>query len=136
MDERELFEVKIICDFSAAHLLRNFRGKCEHLHGHNWKVEVIVRGNRLSESDILVDFGELKQAAREVIGELDHSFLNDLPAFKEVNPSSENIARYIYWKLSERFKNYDFWIHSVSAWESSNSCATYYGKMRELTATG
>jgi 6-pyruvoyltetrahydropterin/6-carboxytetrahydropterin synthase len=127
MAERELFEVRIICDFAAAHLLRNFRGKCEHLHGHNWKVEVVVRGYKLNESEILLDFGELKEAARKVVEELDHKFLNDLPAFKDRNPSSENIARYIYRRLSERFEGYDFWVHSVTAWESPNSCATYYG---------
>jgi 6-pyruvoyltetrahydropterin/6-carboxytetrahydropterin synthase len=127
MEGRELFEVKIICDFAAAHLLRNFRGKCEHLHGHNWKVEVVVRGHRLNESEILLDFGELKQAAREIMDELDHKFLNDLPAFKTLNPSSENIAKYIYKRLSERFNGNAFWVYSVSAWESPSSCATYYG---------
>lgn len=136
MSEKELFEVKVICDFAAAHLLRNFRGKCEHLHGHNWKVEVVVRGYRLNESEILLDFGELKQATREVVDELDHKFLNDLPEFKEKNPSSENIACYIYKKLSKRFEGYGFWVHSVSAWESPNSCATYYGKITDLKSTG
>ncbi len=124
----ELFEVKIIADFSAAHQLRNFRGKCEQLHGHNWMVEVTVRGRKLDESDVLLDFAELKQATKEVLKELDHNFLNDLPYFKEINPSSENIAKYLFQKLSDKFNNDVRWVHSVTAWESSNACATYYGK--------
>ncbi len=125
-----MFEVKVICDFAAAHRLRNFRGMCEHLHGHNWKVEVVVRGEKLNESDILLDFAELKQETKRVVGEFDHTFLNDLPAFRERNPSSENIARYIFHRLSERFNGREIRVHSVSAWESANSCATYYGEAR------
>ncbi len=124
----ELYEVKIIADFSAAHQLRNFKGKCEQLHGHNWIVEVVVRGTELDESGVLLDFAELKQATRDLLEELDHHFLNDLPAFREQNPSSENIAKYIFCELEKRFNSATRWIYSVTAWESKNACATYYGK--------
>jgi len=128
---QEFYEVKIISDFAGAHRLRNFKGKCEELHGHNWKVEVVVRGTRLDESGVLIDFGELKEATREVLSELDHKYLNDLPYFKEINPSSENIAKYIFEKLSKRFNSEKVQVYSVSAWESEKACATYFGKGAE-----
>ncbi len=122
-----LYEVKIISDFAAAHNLRNFRSKCENLHGHNWKVEIVMRGHRLDESGVLVDFGEVKQTTREILAELDHRYLNELPFFTEHNPSSENIARYLFERLSERMNNDNCRVYSVSAWESDNACATYLG---------
>lgn len=123
--QNSLYEVKIITDFAAAHNLRNFRGKCENLHGHNWKVEVVIRGRKLDGSDVLVDFGEVKAVTRELLGELDHHYLNDIPFFKERNPSSENIARYIFEGLAKRLNNEDRQLYSVSAWESADACATF-----------
>ena len=132
MGERTLskitYEVKIISDFAAAHNLRNFRGKCENLHGHNWKVEVVLRGDRLDGSGVLVDFSEVKQATRDILAELDHQYLNDLPFFQERNPSSEYIAQFLFQRLSERLNNDHNRIYSVSAWESVNACATYFGE--------
>jgi len=125
-----MYEVKIISDFAAAHNLRNFRGRCENLHGHNWKVEVVVRGDRLDDAGVLLDFGELKQATRDVLQLVDHQYLNDLPYFKERNPSSEYIARFLFENLSARVNGDHRWVHSVSAWESKDSCATYYGESR------
>jgi 6-pyruvoyltetrahydropterin/6-carboxytetrahydropterin synthase len=125
------YEVKIITDFAAAHNLRNFRGKCENLHGHNWKVEVVLRGNRLDASGVLMDFGEVKQATREVLADLDHHYLNDLAYFKERNPSSEYIAQYLFEHLSQRLNNDHCRIYTISAWESANSCATYFGENLE-----
>jgi 6-pyruvoyltetrahydropterin/6-carboxytetrahydropterin synthase len=120
-----IYEVKIITDFSAAHNLRNFRGKCENLHGHNWKVEVVLRGRELDESGVLIDFKEVKDATREVLKEIDHHYLNDLPFFREHNPSSENIARYLFECLAQRLNSTNRWLYRVSAWESSDACATY-----------
>jgi 6-pyruvoyltetrahydropterin/6-carboxytetrahydropterin synthase len=119
-----LYEVKIISDFAAAHNLRNFRGKCEALHGHNWKVEVVLRGTELNESGVLIDFGEVKQVTRELLAGVDHLYLNDLPFFKEHNPSSENIARYLFDQLADRLNTEGRWVYQVSAWESKDSCAT------------
>ena len=123
-----VYQVKVISDFAAAHNLRNFRGKCENLHGHNWKVEVVVRGNRLDASGVLLDFGELKQFTRDILAELDHHYLNDLPFFQNQNPSSENIARYIFERMSERINTDHLWVQRVATWESSNACATYFGE--------
>jgi len=120
-----MYEVKIISDFAAAHNLNNFRGKCENLHGHNWKIEVVLRGRQLDASGVLVDFGEVKHLTRELLAELDHHYLNDLPYFQDQNPSSENIARFLFERLAERLDNEDRWMYRVSAWESDNACATY-----------
>lgn len=120
-----LYEVKIVCDFAAAHHLRNFRGKCESLHGHNWRVEVVLRGHRLNDAGVLVDFGAVKHETRSVLSEIDHCYLNDLPFFRERNPSSENIARFLFERLAERLNDRDRWLYSVSAWESADACATF-----------
>jgi 6-pyruvoyltetrahydropterin/6-carboxytetrahydropterin synthase len=121
-----LFELKIISSFAAAHNLRDFRGKCENLHGHNWKIEVTMRGKSLEKNGILVDFAEVKAAAGEALEELDHKYLNELPFFVQNNPSSENIARFLFERLSAKLNTSDRWLHSVSAWESDNACATYF----------
>ena len=122
-----VYELKIISQFAAAHQLRGFHGKCEQLHGHNWKVEVFVSGNTLGEDGLLIDFGAIKEATREAIEELDHKFLNELAAFEKKNPSSENIARYIYDNLCNRLNNDNVKVSRVSAWESDTACATYIG---------
>jgi 6-pyruvoyltetrahydropterin/6-carboxytetrahydropterin synthase len=89
--------------FCASHQLRNYNGKCEHLHGHNFGVTVEVEGTRLDPAvEILVDFGELKRLTREAVAGLDHAHLNDLPAFAQRNPSSENIARHLFLDIRER----------------------------------
>jgi 6-pyruvoyltetrahydropterin/6-carboxytetrahydropterin synthase len=116
-----MYEVKVISDFSGAHRLRNYKGKCEDLHGHNWKVEVSLGQGSLDETGMVIDFKELKIKLKEVLGLLDHKHLNDLPYFKEINPTSENIAKFIYDKLG---------LHSlkITVWETDSSAATYYEK--------
>ena len=90
-----MYEVRVTADFAAAHFLRDYNGKCENLHGHNYKVYAHVRGSILNEGGMLLDFTALKAALRAVCGKLDHTNLNDLPVFDQ-NPSAERIARYIY----------------------------------------
>lgn len=121
---KHIYELKIISDFAAAHNLRNFRGKCEQLHGHNWKIEVVVRGTGLDSTGIVVDFGEVKEATRRLLAEVDHKYLNDIPYFAVHNPSSENIARYLLERLGEELDDGNRWVHSVTAWESADACAT------------
>jgi len=122
-----MYELKIITEFSAAHNLRNFRGKCEALHGHNWKVEVVLSGKNLDDSGVVLDFAEVKAATSEIMSEIDHRYLNDLPFFMENNPSSENIARYIFHRLQEKIDNDRVRIRRVTAWESQDACASYLG---------
>ena len=121
-----MFELKILSHFSAAHQLTMVAKKCENLHGHNWKVEVSIKGDRLNEAGVVVDFGILKQHVREIMGRLDHKFLNELPAFQDVAPSSENIAVYVAKNLAEMIKEPGVTVSRVTTWESDDACATYY----------
>ena len=117
-----MFEVRIETSFSSAHHLLNYKGKCENMHGHNWKVEVSLKGNELDPSNILVDFKVLKKEVNEIIDQLDHKDLNQLPAFFGISPSSEIIAKFIYDEVKKKFKN----VARVSVYETPTSCATYY----------
>lgn len=120
-----MYELKIVSQFAAAHQLRDYGGKCEALHGHNWKVEVCVTGDRLGKEGLLIDFAVLKKETQKVLEGLDHKFLNDLEPFKEVNPSSEQIARHIYKSLSDALNSNEVKVSRVTAWESDTACATY-----------
>ncbi|MCI0488003.1 MAG: 6-carboxytetrahydropterin synthase QueD [Blastocatellia bacterium] len=121
-----MYEVMIEEEFSAAHALRGYRGKCENLHGHNWKVEVYVRGERLDEVGMLVDFRELKAATREVIRYLDHYNLNELKPFdNELNPSSEHLAGFILHKVAERIDSDRIKVYKVRVWETPSTSASY-----------
>jgi len=120
-----MYELKIISHFAAAHQLRDFGGKCENLHGHNWKIEVYVTGKKLGNDGLLIDFHLVKRATENVLGELDHKFLNEMEYFNTTNPSSENIAHYIYDLLGQELNSEDITVSKVSAWESDSACATY-----------
>ncbi len=120
-----MYELKVISRFAGAHNLRNFYGKCENLHGHNWTVEAYVVADRLDEAELAMDFGVIKKHLNEVLDLLDHQYLNDLEFFKEHNPSSENIARFIFDNLAPRLNSGAARLSKVSAWESETSCATY-----------
>jgi 6-pyruvoyltetrahydropterin/6-carboxytetrahydropterin synthase len=120
-----MYELKVITDFAAAHQLRNFGGECEKLHGHNWRIEVVLSGDRLNEAGLLVDFKDVKTAANKILEDLDHSYLNDLPQFKDENPSSENIAAYLFQRLSSKLNNGHLRVTKVTAWESDSACASY-----------
>jgi len=121
-----MYELIIKSGFSGAHYLRGYRGKCEKLHGHNWKVEVKFEKSSLNNIGIASDFKILKSKLNKVLIELDHSLLNSLTPFKKINPSAENIARYIFNKLKSSIKQKSLILTSVSVWESENSCAIYY----------
>lgn len=112
-------------DFSAAHKLLSTGGKCAELHGHNWKVEVQVRAEELDGSGMAIDFHDLKAMTREIVEELDHRYLNDLPAFQQQNPTAENLARYIYEGLGERLGSGRVELDHVRVWESETTAATY-----------
>ena len=120
-----MYELKVVSRFAAAHNLRNFYGKCEDLHGHNWLVEVFVRSNQLDDAELVMDFGVIKKHLGEVLDEIDHKYLNELPFFKENNPSSENIARFIFTRLAPKIDQGTAQLYKVAAWESENSCAAY-----------
>ena len=119
-----MFELKILTHFAAAHQLRMVSQKCENLHGHNWKVEGCVAGDKLNDAGVLIDFGELKAAVKTVIDTLDHKYLNELEMFKG-NPSSENIAVYIAEALTPKLTGAGIRVSRVTTWESEDACATY-----------
>jgi len=121
-----MYEVKIVTQFAAAHRLENFKGKCESLHGHNWKVEVFLEGKDLDETGLLMDFGEVKARTKQVLEEIDHKYLNELAAFQNRNPSSENLASYLFERLGAIFNGDRVKVRRVNVWESDSSCASYY----------
>lgn len=116
-----MYEIKVKTTFSSAHNLRNYSGKCERLHGHNWIVEALFRYKDLDKAGLAVDFRIAKEALKVVTQELDHAYINEIKPFKSVNPTSENIARFIYGRLKKKMKS----VHSVAVWENENSCAVY-----------
>jgi 6-pyruvoyltetrahydropterin/6-carboxytetrahydropterin synthase len=120
-----MFELKIINHFSAAHQLKLVAAKCENLHGHNWKIEVCVKGEKLNEAGVIMDFGQIKKYVSEIMANLDHKFLNELEWFKGANPSSEIIARKIAHELQKMIDDPSVKVSKVTAWESDDACATY-----------
>jgi 6-pyruvoyltetrahydropterin/6-carboxytetrahydropterin synthase len=125
--ERPVYEIMIQDSFSAAHRLREYGGKCEELHGHNWRVDVVVQTEKLDGAGLAIDFRVLKNQTKEVLAALDHAFLNDLPPFAQVNPSSENIARHIYEHLSAALSDAPVEMVRVNVWESDHACASFLG---------
>ena len=120
------FEVMIERNFSSAHQLRGYQGKCENLHGHNYRVEIYARGRELDNIGLLVDFGELKAAADEIVQYLDHRNINELPPFdEELNPSAENLARYILERVASRVGDERVEVYKVRCFETPTSVATY-----------
>lgn len=121
-----MFEVTVRRTFAGAHYLRNYQGKCERLHGHNWVVYLTVKGSQLDGCGMLVDFGILKDALDQVLAELDHQCLNDLPAFSKLSPSCENLARYIYEACQVRLSDASQPSpYSVTVHETENCSATF-----------
>jgi 6-pyruvoyltetrahydropterin/6-carboxytetrahydropterin synthase len=119
------FVLKTLLDFASAHSLRGYPGDCAKLHGHNWKIEVQVAGEQLNEIGMVIDFKEIKRHAKEVINELDHSFLNDHPYFHDTNPTAENIALYLYKTIGQRIASDAVKMHSITVWENDRNCVTY-----------
>ena len=121
-----MFEVSVEHTFAAGHALRNYRGKCENVHGHNYKVRVIVRGEKLDQTGMLADFVVLKRLLRDVSERLDHVFLNDIEPFDTLNPTSENMAIYFCGKMQEGLKlENPVEVTEVTVWETDIQSATY-----------
>ncbi len=135
-----MFELKVKTRFAGAHQLAMVGKKCENLHGHNWQVEVCVRGKALNSAGVLADFGDIKAAVRKVVdGELDHKFLNELPAFEGMQPTSERIAVHIARRVQTMLddshvstgQKEKIRVSKVMAWESDDACAIYYPESGE-----
>ena len=113
--------------FSAAHQLRGYQGKCEHLHGHNWKVTITLSAKKIDKTGLAIDFTEVKRILSEILQKLDHTFLNETPYFQKLNPSSENIARHIYNSARFLIPKKRVAVKSVAVWESEKARAIYLG---------
>jgi 6-pyruvoyltetrahydropterin/6-carboxytetrahydropterin synthase len=124
--EVTMYQLKITSNFASAHNLMNYQGDCENLHGHNWKVDVSVTAQDLDKAGLGIDFKKLKAETKTLLKTLDHKYLNELEPFKEVSPSSENIARYIYQELSRKLNNDNIKVESITVWESDFARAKYY----------
>ena len=121
-----MFEVSVEHTFAAGHALRNYRGKCENVHGHNYRVQVLVRGEKLDEVGMLADFTELKRLLRQISEPLDHVFMNDIEPFTHLNPTAENMAWYICEKMREGLKLANpVEVAEVRVWETDIQSAVY-----------
>lgn len=121
-----MFELSIKTHFSAAHRLVGYAGPCANLHGHNWDVEVFVRGTQLNELGMLIDFTAIKEAVRIAMNEVDHCDLNQLPAFIRENPTSENLARYLHERLSKTLNSKALKVFKVTVCETPRTTASYW----------
>lgn len=120
-----MYEVTIIKSFSAAHLLAQIGGKCEELHGHNFKVEVTLSAQDISKLGLLIDFRVVKKWLNVILDQMDHKHLNELPYFAGINPSAENIAKYICTQMEPQAKEAQVRIARIKVWESENAVVTY-----------
>jgi 6-pyruvoyltetrahydropterin/6-carboxytetrahydropterin synthase len=118
------YELYIQAEVSAAHNLRAYKGKCERLHGHNWRVDLRLAGDTLNDEGMLLDFVEAKRILREVLEPYDHAYLNEVPPFDRLNPSSENLARIIAEEVARRLPPH-VRVAAVTTWESHRCAATY-----------
>ncbi|MGA2191896.1 MAG: 6-carboxytetrahydropterin synthase QueD [Nitrospirota bacterium] len=121
-----MYELMIETKFAAAHQLRNYNGRCERLHGHNWKVKVYIMSDVLNDIGLAMDFKALKDDTNEVISVLEHSFVNEVAPFTEINPSSENIAKWIYETLAKKINTESIQVSMVTVWESDTASASYF----------
>jgi len=120
-----MYEIRVEKEFAAAHFLREYQGKCENLHGHNWKVEARFRSRNLDSAGMLMDFRQAREITWGVLERFDHKYLNDLDEFKEANPTTENLARIVYQALVAKVPA-GVKVASVTCWESEHCGATYF----------
>lgn len=120
-----MYELIVEADFAAAHSLRGYQGKCENLHGHNWKVQVILRAAALNGLGMVMDFKEIKNTLKEILEGFDHKHLNELTLFKEENPTTENVAKFLYHELSKKLPQ-KVSVSKVTTWESACCGASYF----------
>jgi 6-pyruvoyltetrahydropterin/6-carboxytetrahydropterin synthase len=120
-----MYELVVDKTFAGAHNLRGYDGECERLHGHNWRVEVTLRAEKLDKLGMVMDFKVVKERLEEILSRFDHTYLNELSEFKRENPTTENVSRVIYNDLSEKLPP-EIFVSKVKTWESENCAATYY----------
>ena len=120
-----MFEISVDYSFAAGHALRGYKGKCENVHGHNYKVRVTVGGEQLNSIGLVMDFVDLRAAIKALAERLDHRFMNDIPPFDTVNPSAENLAKYFYDGLEPTTREHGLRVQSVTVCETDTTSATF-----------
>ena len=120
-----IYTLKVLADFASAHTLRDYPGACSRMHGHNWKIEAEVQATQLNEIGMAIDFKEIKREVRAIADELDHSYLNELAPFQDINPTAENIARYFFQRLAQRLNNERVHVSALTIWETDRACVRY-----------
>jgi 6-pyruvoyltetrahydropterin/6-carboxytetrahydropterin synthase len=120
-----MYEVTIETHFSSAHRLRQYNGECERLHGHNWNVTVSIASEELDELGMVIDFRDLKAKTNQLMDKFDHRYLNEVPPFTEINPTTENIAKFIFDELSKGVNTDSTRVSKVTVWESPTCYASY-----------
>ena len=125
-----MYKLSVTDSFSAAHRLCGYEGACSNLHGHNWTVRVALTAQKLDDIGMAMDFGHIKALLKEITDELDHAYLNDLPGFKDINPTSENLARHIFERMQKSLADPTIQVAEVEICESPSSSVVYYGPLR------
>ena len=124
-----MYKVTIETHFSAAHRLRQYNGECERLHGHNWNVQISIGSEKLNDLEMVIDFKDLKEKTNALMDTFDHQYLNEVPPFTELNPTTENISKYIFDRLSKVINTDSIRISKVTVWESPTCYASYERSM-------
>jgi len=120
-----IYTLKILTDFSSAHTLRGYPGKCRRMHGHNWKLEVEVTAQAVDHQGMAIDFKTIKENARKLCAQLDHRYLNEIPPFDQINPTAENLAAFFYHSLGEELNNERVRVSAITLWETERACVRY-----------
>ncbi len=119
-----MYQLAIDLMISASHRLRNYEGPCQRVHGHNWKIQVVVKGDQLNETGMVIDFKELSDLAWEVVGRFDHQMLNEIPPFDRLNPTAENMARYFFQEIGKKLPD-GVKMQAIRLWETDKYMVEY-----------
>ena len=125
LEVTDMYELMVTSHFSAAHALRGYEGKCEYMHGHNWKVELVLNASKLRNGGMVMDFNEMRERLEGVLESIDHKNLNDIKPFDEINPTTENIAEFLYNELSQSMPD-GVKVSRINAFETEGSGASYF----------
>lgn len=119
------YTLKVVSDFASAHTLRDYPGACSRMHGHNWKVEAEVEASKLNDVGMAIDFKAIRQQVKVLTDILDHRYLNEIEPFDQINPTAENIAEYIFSRLSKALNNEHIRVKALTLWETERACVRF-----------